>query len=749
MQRYDRGHMTLSSGSRLGRYEIVGQLGSGGMGVVYEARDPQLQRAVAIKLLGPDLASDATAKQRFLQEARAASVLDHPNICTIYEIGEAEDGRLYMVMARYDGETLEKRIERGPLALDDAIDIAAQVARGLAEAHGAGIVHRDIKPANVLVTASGAVKILDFGLAKLAGTEGVTQTGTVLGTVAYMSPEQATGGKVDHRTDIWSVGVVLYEMLTGTRPFAGQNLVSISRAIIEDEPVALTGPSAPAQGVVARALTKEPQHRQASATELLADLEKLRTGAAAGAGTSPTGPEIPSIAVLPFANMSPDPENAYFSDGLAEEIINALTRLSRLRVIARTSAFRFRGEHDLRKVGAALGVSTVLEGSVRKAGDRLRITAQLVDVAGASHLWSERFDRDLTDVFAIQEEIAGAIVDRLNVSLGSSPGDGGRPPPATRSVGAYEALLEGRHHWNTFTPAGAEKAVACFERALSLDPDYADVLVALAMHHSVVGWMFGEPRAAVGRMHALAARALARDPGHGDAHGALAFATLWSEWDWEGADRLFRRAISLAPASANNLGLYGVLCCLGRGAFDEAAAWVDRGIKLDPFAGRVTALEARVLLCRRRFADAEASARRALELDPGHPLVQWDLGYALVGQGRLDEALALVQEAMSAHGPVVIFVPLLGFIHALAGRRDEAMRLLRGLDGTPRTTFVPPVTAVAVYSALLELDAAFEWAETSVDRRDPMMIYLKVHPLFDRLRGDPRYPALLRRVNLA
>ena len=648
--------MTLSPGTQLGPYEIVSQLGSGGMGVVYEARDPRLKRTVAIKLLPPDLTKDDTAKQRFLQEAQAASALDHPNICTIYEINETDDGQLYLVMAHYEGETLKERIERGPLELDDAIDIATQVGQGLAEAHGAGIVHRDIKPANLFVTKSGVVKILDFGLAKLAGAEGVTQTGTTVGTVAYMSPEQARGQEVDHRTDIWSLGVVLYEMLAGHPPFTGDNLLSISHAIVDGDPPSLTGSSSSVQPVVGKALSKDKAERYKAVADLLGELGKLQRGTEAPTVVSPTQPDIPSIAVLPFVNMSPDPENAYFSDGLSEEIINALTKLPRLRVIARTSAFRFRGEQNLRQVGEALGVNTVLEGSVRKAGNRLRITAQLINITDDSHLWSERFDRELTDIFAIQDEIAATVAAQLQARLGGTPSPPRPTTQRTTNVEAYEALAEGRHYWSLFTPSAAQKALDCFERALSIDPEYADAVVSIALHHGVAAWMFAEPRDALNTIARLAARALELDPDHGEAHGVLAFNALWNEWDWDAADRLFRRGITLAPSSENTVALYGALYYLGQGKFEEATAQVDRSLELDPLGGRIRAIQARVLTCEGRFEEAEVSSRRALELDPGHPLTLVELGYALAFQHKFDEALVIVQEAIDTFGALFMTV---------------------------------------------------------------------------------------------
>ena len=520
-------------GTSLGPYKIVSQLGSGGMGVVYTATDPRLDRRVAIKLLPPDLTRDKAAKQRFLQEAKAASALDHPNICTIFEINETPDGQLYLVMAHYEGETLKERIARGPLELDDAIDIATQVGQGLEKAHAAGIVHRDIKPANLMVTADGTVKILDFGLAKLAGAEGMTQTGTTLGTVAYMSPEQLRGEDVDHRTDIWSLGVVLYEMVAGARPFKGERLEAVSANIFQSQPTSLarsrTGVSADLERMVTRALVKPVADRYQTVADLLGELRKLQGSPTA----TPTQPDVPSIAVLPFRNMSADPEQEYFCEGLAEELIDALARLDGLRVCARMSAFQFGGKgQDLREVGQKLNVKTVLEGSVRKAGNRLRINAQLISTEDGYHLWSERYDRDMDDVFAVQDEIARAVVDKLKVKL-LDEADAPLVQRPTDNLEAYNLYLKGRHYFVRVTGAAIEKSFECFTEALAVEPSYVRAQAGMAVVQALRAVMsFAPPHDVMPVAKEMALKALATDETAADAHFALAFVLHWYEWDW-------------------------------------------------------------------------------------------------------------------------------------------------------------------------------------------------------------------------
>ena len=739
--------MSLTPGATLGPYAIRAELGHGGMGVVYTAHDPRLDRQVAIKVLPPELTRDETAKRRFLQEAKAASALDHSNICTIHEINETPDGQLYLVMAYYEGETLKERIERGPLALNEAVDIATQVGQGLSKAHAAGITHRDIKPANLIVTADGTVKILDFGLAKLAGSEGLTQTGTTVGTVAYMSPEQARGKDVDQRTDIWSLGVVLYEMLTGQQPFQGENLLAISNAILESEPVSLTrlraGTSPALARVVTRSLANSRDGRYQSVGDLLGELRN----ATASATKAASEPDVPSIAVLPFANMSADPEQEYFCDGLAEELIDALARLEGLRVVARTSAFQFRGKgHDLREVGERLNVKTVLEGSVRKAGNRLRINAQLINAGDGYHLWSERYDREMDDVFAVQDEIARSVVEKLKVKL---LGQQGAPivRRPTDNLEAYNLVLKGRYHATRLTGPALEKGIECYTQALAAEPSYAQAYAGVAMIHVRRAILsFARPHDLMPVAKEAALKGLAIGETVADAHAALAMVLHWYEWEWLGAEREYRCALDLNPGNTAARSDYAML--LGQiGRLDHALAEARHAVERDPLSVYNRHSASLVLCVARRFDAALAEARAGVELEPTYFVFHLDLGWALAGLGRYDEAVEALRQATIVAPGDPLPHGYLGWALGLAGQREEALAILGELERRRNQEYVGGWLLAHVSLGLGDYEQAVVWLQNATEERDGILTYLNRWFGADPLRSDPRFQALLQKMN--
>ena len=740
-------------GRTISHYRILEKLGEGGMGVVYKAEDIKLKRTVALKFLPSELTRDTEAKKRFIQEAQAASALDHPNICNVHEIGETDEGQLFIAMACYEGETLKKKSESDSLDIREAVGIAIQVAQGLAKAHEHGIVHRDIKPANVIITKDGIAKILDFGLAKLAGPAKLTKTGSTAGTAAYMSPEQARGDSVDSRTDIWSLGVLIYEMLTGQLPFRSQYEQAMVYAILNEEPLPASSPRGDVpfqlEQLVKKAMAKNRDQRYKGASEILNELrgiaEKLRLA------ESEEGGEVrrigPSIAVLPFRDMSPQGDQDYFCEGMAEELINALAQIEGLRVVARTSAFQFKGKSlDVRNIGEQLDVGTVLEGSVRKAGNRVRVTAQLVSVADGFHLWSEKYDRDLEDIFSIQDEISLAIVEKLKVRLFGEEKDR-LLKRYTMNLDAYNLYLQGRWMWNKRTEEGLRKAIGYFRQAIEKDPNYALACAGLASAYAVLPeYALIPPKEMIPKAEGAARKALELDPTLGEAHAVLGLIKCNFEWDWAGAEREFKRAIELDPSNPTARHWHSHLL-RGRGRLDEALAEIKRAQDLDPLSLVISTNVGNVLYYMRQYDEAIVQYKKTLDLDPDFPVAHLDLGYVHVAQGRFDEAIAEFQKARALLPSDPFGLSELGYAYAQSGNKGEAARILNELFGFSKQGSSVSAGIGMVYHGLGDKEKAFEWLEKAYQER-AMPLEVKVDPVWDGLRSDPRFTALLKKIGL-
>ncbi|MHC4541251.1 MAG: protein kinase domain-containing protein [Planctomycetota bacterium] len=770
-------------GQTISHYKILEKIGEGGMSVVYRAEDTTLRRHVALKFPSEQVLADEAKKARFIQEARASAALDHPNICTLYEIDEAE-GKTFISMAHVAGQSLYEKIKSGPLSIDEAVDVSIQAAHGLYEAHEKGIVHRDIKSGNIMVTNSGQVKIMDFGLAKLAGetTETrLTQQGAIMGTVDYMSPEQAKGEPVDYRTDIWSLGVVMYEMLAGELPFKGGVGQAVIHSILYEDPKCLRDlrrdvPAALEQ-TVQKMIQKDPSSRPDSMKAVIADLEslsprsslskeqvvakraKLKAVGVVAAILACVGilallylrpwAAQPSIAVLPFEDMSPDKDQEYFCDGMAEELINALSQIEDLRVIARTSAFSFKGKNvPIPDIGGQLNVATVLEGSVRKAEDRLRITAQLVDTTGGHHLWSESYDRDVGDVFAIQAEITSAIVDKLRPKL---LGEEKARLAKRRTVDpeVYDLYLKGLYFQKKRTEAGANEAIEYLEQAIEKDPNYAPAYAGLALSYGLLPYFSPlPPKKVVPKAREMALKALEIDETLAEAHASLGFIKTWYDWKWEEGERKIKRAIELNPGYSQGHDLYAANLMF-RARFDEALKEIEQALELDPLS--VILHQDLAVVCRfaRQFDRAIEAGKRAMTMDPSRMYAHHELGAAYFGKSMYEKALVEFQKEREVSGRANAWPEVyIGWIYVEMGKADEAQKLLEDLVERSEQEYVSPFILACFHFVLGRNDEGFEWLNKAYEEYDHEFCYLKIAWHFDSVRSDPRYIALLEKMNL-
>jgi TolB-like protein/Flp pilus assembly protein TadD len=787
--------MALAPGTRLGAYEILSPLAAGGMGEVYRARDTKLDRAVAVKVLPERLSDDAESLARFEREAKAVAALSHPNILAIHDFG-THDGVCYAVMELLEGETLRERLERGPVPRRPAVDYALQVARGLAAAHERGFVHRDIKPENLFVTRDGHVKILDFGLAKKvpvesAGDEtsaptvtGRTEPGTVMGTLSYMSPEQVRGLPLDHRTDIFSFGAVLYEMLSGRKAFAGPTAADTGSAILNSEPPEIPAPAGaadPLVSVIRHCLEKDPKNRFQSAGDVAFALkeatpgvppvarEPIRVGrtalfvlAAAGIlaaaalaflyarRTARRGPAatagIASLAVLPLENLSRDPAQEYFSDGMTDELITNLARIGSLRVISRTSVMSYKGTRKpLSAIARELGVDGVVEGSVMRSGDQVRITAQLIHGPTDRHLWAQSYQRDLRDVLAMQSEVARAIAGEIRTTL--TPQDDQRLGGARRvDPAAHELYLKGRYALNDQSEAGIRNAIALFRQAIEKDPRFAPAYAGLSDSYSYLRSTYAAPKDVMPQAKEAARRALELDETLAEAHVSQGQIDFFYDFDWIAAEKEFRRAIELNPnlAEAHD-GYASYLTGMNRPG--EAIREIERAENLDPRSPVILADAGWVFYCARDYPRAERESRRALEIDPGNWVAIVTLGVALEKQGKVEDAIATLETARrSDDSPTIL--EMLGGAYAAGGKTGKAGEILASLQQRAARRYVCPYEIATVHAGLGDRDAAFRTLEQAVDEKADCIPWIQADPKIDPLRADPRYAPLLRRIGL-
>ncbi len=761
------------------------------MGVVYRAEDTTLGRSVALKFLPPEVSSDKQALERFLREARAAAALNHPHICTIYEIGEHE-GRRFIAMELLEGQTLRQRIGGKPLVTDALLDLGAQIAGALDVAHAKGVIHRDIKPANIFVTDTSHAKILDFGLAKqvarirsesavsladgltLDDAPHLTSPGVAVGTIAYMSPEQTRGEDLDSRSDLFSFGAVLYEMATGRQAFDGSTSGVISHSILAEEPesAAKWNPNLPTgfDEILRRALEKDRDLRYQSASGILADLKRLkrdletprspvrRFAASRAAPPSADRPsksdkssskhstEIDSLAVLPLENASGDPDAEYLSDGIAETLINSLAQIRRIRVTPRSASFRYRGPGvDPMKVGRELGVRAVLVGRMIQRGDDLTVSVELVDVERLAQLWGGRYNRKMTDLVALQEELTTEMSDKLRLQLTGDEKKKLRKRPTNNE--AFRLLLQARHYASKMSPEGIRNAITLLRRAIEIDPSYAAAHSLLCSAYGNEALFGYAPAAEVyPRMKAAATKALELDQGLAEVHASLAFAHA-NNWDFSAMQREMERAMELNPNLPESHNASTMLNLM-RGRFDHAIASAKLAIKLEPLVPpRVLSLGV-AYYCVGQFDRAIEQLQEMLDLDPGNALGRVLLADAYAHANEPRKAVEECERALALGSNVPMVRLNAAATFAKVGKVEEARKILDEAEKTWNPGVPVAHLIASVHARLGEHDAAFDWLEKAFQERVSFLVYFKVHPLFENLRGDPRFAALVKRIGI-
>lgn len=784
----------------LSHYKIISKLGSGGMGEVFLAQDTKLDRTVAIKILPADLASDKERMRRFVQEAKTASALDHPNVAQIFEIGEA-DGIHFIAMQYIEGQTLDSISKARQLESNEIVDIAIQAADALDAANSKSIIHRDIKAANIMINPRGQVKVLDFGLAKFEtnnlsqpessklDTASGTSPGIIIGTVQYMSPEQALGKAVDNRSDIYSLGVVLYQLATGRLPFSGETPSDTLNRILNSQPTAIArlnySIDPELERIIRKCMEKDPNRRYQSAKELEIDLKNLKRDSASGSDQSraqaslkPTGKRvnllhigiaaialaliagaifyfqwqgrssIHSLAVLPFANLRSDAESEYLSEGITESITNSMSPIPNLRVLSKGMVTRFKGkEIDLRQVGRELNVDALVQGSLMQQGDMLIVNAELVRVSDGSQLWGQQYNRKFSDILQVQQDISRQVSEQLRQKL---TGEEKKriQNTYTENTEAYKLYLKGRYHWNRRTSSDLKKAVDYFQKAVELDPGYARAYAGLADCYVLYPrYDVSSPNESFPLTKTSATKALKIDPSLAEAYISLAYAKEQDEWDWLGAEKNFKRGLQLDPDYATGHQWYGeFLVTVNRP--DEGIQEIKKALELDPFSLQINSILSMAYYMTRQYDRAIDQARRTLELDPNYARGLLRLGKSLTQKARYEEAISTFQKAISISEDTE-YLSGLAYAYAISGKKKEAVQIVEQLKNRSQNRYVSPYNIALIYVGLGDKEQSFKYLEEAMSKKDGWVTQLLTEPVWDPIRLDPRYKNILRRMKLS